>query len=92
MKSGRVHSESLTGLLQASIMSRLQSRHVVAYVESGLARAKDLFWLVMELVEGEALDRVLEVEGPMPELEVVRVRTSKLLCVQCALSGVGKWG
>jgi serine/threonine protein kinase len=55
-------------------MSRLRSPNVVGYVESGLSKDNDVYWLVMELLEAESLDRILEIEGPMPELDVIRVR------------------
>ena len=32
-------------------MSRLRSRHIVAYVESGMSGTRDIFWIVMELLE-----------------------------------------
>ena len=54
-------------------MSRLRSTNVVGYVESGLSKGNDVFWLVMELLEAESLDHLLEKEGPMPELDVIRV-------------------
>ena len=55
-------------------MSRLRSQYIVGYVESGLSRKKDVFWLVMELLNAEALDQCLGREGPLPELDVIRVR------------------
>jgi hypothetical protein len=54
-------------------MSRVRSQHVVGYVESGLSRDNDVYWLVMELLEAESLDHILDHGGPMPELSVIRV-------------------
>ena len=70
-------------------MSRRRSPNVVGFVESGLSNQNDVFWLVMELLEAESLDHVLVKEGPMPELDVIRVRLSsrrlKGLGVDCIL-------
>ena len=51
---------------------------MVGFVESGLSKHKDVFWLVMELLDAEALDQILEKEGPMPELDVIRVSVNSL--------------
>jgi hypothetical protein len=69
------HARAHTREWQASIMSRLRSPNVVGYVESGFSKHNDVFWLVMELLEAESLDLVLIKEGPMPELDVIRVST-----------------
>jgi hypothetical protein len=55
-------------------MSRLRSPNVVGFVESGLSKENDVYWLVMELLDAESLDLILDKEGPIPELDVIRVR------------------
>jgi serine/threonine protein kinase len=54
-------------------MSRLRSPNVVGYVESGLSKGNDVYWLVMELLEADSLDHILDKDGPIPELDVIRV-------------------
>ncbi len=49
---------------EARAISRLSSPHTVMVYDFG--RWGELFYLVMELLEGEALDAVLERDGPMP--------------------------
>jgi serine/threonine protein kinase len=60
-------------------MSRLRSPNVVSFVESGLSKENDVYWLVMELLEAESLDRILDHEGPISELEVIKVFELRLL-------------
>jgi len=48
---------------EARAISRLSSPHTVMVYDFG--RWEDLFFLVMELLEGESLDAVLEREGPL---------------------------
>ena len=54
-------------------MSRTHCPNVVMFVESGMAKSRDVYWIVMEFLEGESLDKCLEKQGPMPEVEVIRV-------------------
>jgi serine/threonine-protein kinase len=49
---------------EARAISRLSSPHTVMVYDFG--RWGELFFLVMELLEGEPLDSVLESDGPMP--------------------------
>jgi len=53
-------------------MSRLHSRHVVSYVESGLARGADCFWIVMEMLPGGSLDLQVN-RGALPEIDVIKI-------------------
>ncbi len=55
-------------------MSRVHSPHVVQYFDSGLSKKKDVFWIVMEHLDGISLDRELENRGPLPEVEVIKVQ------------------
>lgn len=56
---------------EARAISRLSSPHTVMVYDFG--RWGELFFLVMELLEGEALDAVLEQTGPMPPERVARI-------------------
>ena len=53
-------------------MSRLHSPQIVHYVESGKSSRGDVYWIVMELIQGEPLDKILERDGPFPESEVIK--------------------
>lgn len=55
---------------EARAISRLNSPHTIRVYDFG--RWRDLFFLVMELLEGETLDAVLA-NGPMPYRRVVEV-------------------
>jgi serine/threonine-protein kinase len=71
---------------EARAISRLSSPHTVMVYDFG--RWNDLFYLVMELMEGEALDAVLEREGPMDA-----ERTTRLVLQMCdSLSEAHKAG
>jgi serine/threonine protein kinase len=61
---------------QSSLMSRLHSPQIVHYVESGKSSRGDVYWIVMELIEGEPLGQILERDGPFPESEVIKVSQS----------------
>lgn len=56
---------------EARAISRLSSPHTVMVYDFG--RWGDLFYLVMDLLEGEALDALLEREGPLPGDRVTRL-------------------
>ena len=58
---------------QASILRSLESPYIVQYVESGNSKRKDVFWFVMEILVGDALDEWLEKNNEMSELDVVKV-------------------
>lgn len=55
-------------------MSRLESPFIVHYLESGKSKRKDVYWFVTELLIGNPLDEVLDQQGPMPEMEAIKVR------------------
>ena len=59
--------------LQATILGSVDSPNVVQYLESGVSKRNDVYWFVMELLSGEALDEWLETHDNMPELEAVKV-------------------
>ncbi len=54
-------------------MSLIDSPYVVQYLESGKSKRKDVYWFVMELLVASPLDEVLQGEGPMPEMAVIKV-------------------
>ncbi len=56
---------------EARAISRLSSAHTVMVYDFG--RWGELFFLVMELLEGEPLDAVLEAAGPLPPERVARI-------------------
>ncbi|MSP90979.1 MAG: serine/threonine protein kinase [Myxococcales bacterium] len=56
---------------EARAISRLSSPHTVMVYDFG--RWGELFYLVMELLEGDALDVVIERDGPMPAARAVHV-------------------
>ena len=64
--------------LQATILGSVDSPNVVQYLESGVSKRKDVYWFVMELLVGEALDEWLDSHNVMPELEAVKVLTTLL--------------
>jgi tRNA A-37 threonylcarbamoyl transferase component Bud32 len=56
---------------EARAISRLSSPHTVSVYDFG--RWGELFYLVMELIEGEPLDGLLEREGPLPAERVAKI-------------------
>jgi serine/threonine protein kinase len=54
-------------------MSRIQCPTIVQYVESGMAKSRDVYWIVMEFLQGDSLEKCLNQHGPMTEVEVIRV-------------------
>ena len=58
---------------QALLLSRVQSPFVVHYLESGKSKRRDIYWFVTELLNGNALDEVLQHEGPTPEKAAIKV-------------------
>ncbi len=44
------------------------------YLESGRTHKKDVYWFVTELLSGNPLDQLLETEGPLPELDAIKVQ------------------
>ncbi len=62
-----------TFVLQATLLSSVQSPFVVHYLESGKSRRKDIYWFVTELLNGSPLDEILKSEGPIPEKEAIKV-------------------
>ena len=61
--------------LQAALLSRLDNPLIVQYPESGKSARKDVYWFVTELLIGNPLDLILAEEGPMSELDAIKVLT-----------------
>jgi serine/threonine protein kinase len=59
--------------IQATILGSLDSPYIVQYLESGTSKRSDVFWFVMELLVGDALDEWLQARGTMPELDAIKV-------------------
>ena len=59
-------------------MSRIHCPNIVMYVESGMAKSRDVYWIVMEFLSGESLDKYLERNGPMSEVEAIRVSPKQI--------------
>lgn len=58
-------------LREARAISRLESPHTVRLYDFG--RYGEIFYLVMELLEGRELDLILDEEGPLPTERAVRL-------------------
>ncbi len=54
-------------------MGALNSPHIVQFLESGHSKRQDVFWFVMEVLVGEALDEWMEANSTMSEVEAVKV-------------------
>jgi serine/threonine protein kinase len=54
-------------------MSRTNCPNIVQYVEAGMAKTRDVYWIVMELLQGDSLERHLEDRGTLSEVEVIKV-------------------
>ncbi len=62
--------------MQATILgslSPLNNPNIVQYLESGHSKGQDVYWFVMEVLVGEALDEWMESKGPLSEVEAVKV-------------------
>ena len=60
--------------LQASLLGRIHSVHVVPFHESGQSADGKVFWIVLEIVNGLTLREVLKTSGPLDEAEAIKVR------------------
>ena len=63
-------------MLQATILgalSPLNNPNIVQYLESGHSKRQDVYWFVMEVLVGEALDEWMEAKGTLSEVEAVKV-------------------
>jgi CheY-like chemotaxis protein len=58
-------------LREIRVLSSLQSEHVVHVLDHGYDAGR--YFLVMEAVEGDALDRIVLRDGPLPEVETARI-------------------
>ena len=61
-------------LREAKLASRLNHPNVVSVLDFGQTQ-DGVFYLVMELVEGQTLEAVLRHEGPLPVSQMVRIAT-----------------
>ena len=59
----------------------MKSKFIVSCRGSGMASTNDVYWIIMELIDGHSLDQVLQDEGPLSEREVIKVIFSRTLCV-----------
>ena len=50
-----------------------------------MASTNDVYWIIMEFIEGHSIDQVLQDEGPLSEREVIKVIFSRTLCGPVAL-------
>lgn len=64
-------------------MSRANNPNIVQYVEAGMAKTKDVYWIVMELLHGDSLERYLQDHGSLPEVEVIKVVSDLDLRLHC---------
>lgn len=60
-------------IVQATILGAVDSPNIVQYLESGKSKRNDVYWFVMELLVGEALDEYLETKGSLSEVDAVKV-------------------
>jgi serine/threonine protein kinase len=54
-------------------MSRLSCPNIVQYVEAGMAKTRDVYWIVMELLQGGSLQKHLKDCCTVPEVEAIKV-------------------
>ncbi len=56
-------------------MSKTQSPNIVKYTEHGVSKNNDVYWIVMERLQGQSLDRLFDKleKCPLPETEVIKV-------------------
>jgi CheY-like chemotaxis protein len=58
-------------LREIRVLSSLETEHVVRVIDHGYDAGR--YFLVMEAVEGDALDRIVLRDGPLPEAETARI-------------------
>lgn len=58
-------------LREIRVLSSLESAHVVRVLDHGYDAGR--YFLVMEAVEGDPLDRIVLRDGPLPEVETARI-------------------
>lgn len=58
---------------EAKLASRIQHPHLVAVRDVGYDSGRDLYFLVMEYVEGDTLRMAIALGGPMPEAEAAGI-------------------
>ena len=64
---------------EASLMAKINSPHVVKYIESGLSRNMDVAWILMDYMEGPTLQDLINTNGKLKEAECMRVAQHVLL-------------
>ena len=67
------------------LLSRMKSNFIVSYRGSGMASTNDVYWIIMELIDGHSLDQVLQDEGPLSEREGIKVIFGRIFCSPVAL-------
>uniref|UniRef100_A0A7S0QIL7 non-specific serine/threonine protein kinase n=1 Tax=Cryptomonas curvata TaxID=233186 RepID=A0A7S0QIL7_9CRYP len=58
---------------ESSIMSRVKNQNIVQFVESGLAKSLDVYWIVMEILRGSTLSNILTKNGPFLEVDIIKI-------------------
>ena len=56
-----------------SALTPMNNPNIVQYLESGHSKQMDVYWFVMEVLVGEALDEWMEAKGTLSEVEAVKV-------------------
>eukprot|EP00292_Cryptomonas_paramecium_P002346 CAMPEP_0113680028 /NCGR_PEP_ID=MMETSP0038_2-20120614/11027_1 /TAXON_ID=2898 /ORGANISM="Cryptomonas paramecium" /LENGTH=1252 /DNA_ID=CAMNT_0000598235 /DNA_START=30 /DNA_END=3785 /DNA_ORIENTATION=+ /assembly_acc=CAM_ASM_000170 len=59
---------------ESLLLSQLmQEKFIVTYVESGRSDDLQVYWCVMELIEGRPMDAVLSSQGPLNEAQAIKI-------------------
>ncbi len=56
-----------------SALIPLNNPNIVQYLESGHSKSHDVYWFVMEILVGEALDEWMDAKGALSEVEAIKV-------------------
>jgi hypothetical protein len=54
-------------------LTPVSNPNIVQYLESGHSKQKDVYWFVLEVLVGEALDEWMNAKGTLSEVEAVKV-------------------
>ena len=55
------------------MLSAIKSPNVVQYFGFGKSSQRNVYWFIMELLNGQALDTILADSGPLSEIEGIKV-------------------
>ena len=58
---------------QGAMLSTIKSPNVVQYFGFGKSSQRNVYWFIMELLNGQALDTILADSGPLSEIEGIKV-------------------